>query len=88
MYHLLELKGSTFPCGISEMNSHQTQTLFLTSVACLDGRICDNGQKKVYSPVAMETSYSFFLFLFLLFLVNELLLNPAGWQPKRLQSSA
>ena len=56
MCHLLGLKGSTFPCGVSEMSAHQTQTLFLTSVACLDGKICDNGQEKVYSPVAMETS--------------------------------
>jgi len=88
MDHLLGLKGGTFSCGASEMKAHQTQALFLTSVACLDGKICDNGQKKVHSPVAMETSSSFFLFLFLLFLVNELLQSPAGWQPERLQSSA
>lgn len=70
--------GSTFPCAVSEMNAHQKQALLLTSVACLYGKlasveVCDNGQKKVYSPVAMEISYHFFLFLSPHFLVNELL---------------
>jgi len=60
------------------MNAHQKQALLLTSVACLYGKpasveVCDNGQKKVYSPVAMKTSYHFFLFLSPHFLVNELL---------------
>lgn len=36
----------------------------------------------------METSYHFFLFLFLLFAVNESVLNPAGWQPGRRPSPA
>lgn len=82
MRHLLGLRGSTFPCGGSETNAHQTQTLFLTSVACLDGKICDNGQKKVYSPVAMETSYSFFLFLFLLF-SSEWIAAESSWTGAR-----
>lgn len=77
----LGLPVSTFARGVSEMNSHQTQMLFPTSVACLDGKTCDNSQKKVNSPVAMETSYRFFLFLFLPFAVNGSVQNPAGWQP-------
>lgn len=84
----LGLQVSTFPRGVSEMNPHQTQMLFPTSVACLDGKICDNSQKKVNSPVAMETSYRFFLFLFLLFAVNESVPNPAGRQPGRRPSPA
>lgn len=86
--HFLGLQVSTFPRGVSEMNSHQTQMLFPTSAACLDGKIFDNSQKKVNSPVAMETSYRFFLFLFLLFAVNGFVLNPAGWQPRRRPSPA
>lgn len=86
--HFLGLQVSTCPCGVSEMNAHQTQTLFPTSVACSDGKICDNSQKKVNSPVAMGTSYRFFLFLFLLSAVNESVPNPAGWQPGRRPSPA
>lgn len=86
--HFLGLQLSTFPRGVSEMNAHQTQMLFPTSVACLDGKICDNSQKKVNSPVAMETSSRFFLFLFLLFAVNEWVLDPAGRQPRRRPSPA
>lgn len=79
---------STFPRGVSEMSPRQTQMFFSTSVACLAGKICDNSQKKVNSPVAMETSYRFFLFLSLLFAVNESVPNPAGRQPGRRPSPA